>query len=354
VNAAHRIRIALLLAALAAVRPVAAQPPPSDTNKAARAAQFLQDGKKQLEAGDLEKACGLLAGSDALDPTTAALEALASCHERQGRVATAWKDYRELVRRQEVAHDDRAEASRQRAAALEPRLARLLVRIAQPPPDVEVRCDLEVVPKSVLGADTAGEPVDPGAHEIVVHAAGFVDYRTAVSAKAGASVIVDVPALQPSGPPPAAPSSAPAASAPAASCAPSAAAGAEAPSSLRRSPRLPIGIVLGGAGLIGVGVGAGFGVSAISKNLDSNTVYDTCKAPGASPDACARGRDLRSSAQSAATASTIALTAGGAGVLAGVLILAWPTSKAAPSGTGLRVTPLAGPSVGGAAVLGSF
>jgi hypothetical protein len=341
VNAARRVLLTLLIAALAA--PIAAQAePPPDPDKVARAAQLLQDGKKQLDLGDLEKACGLLAGSDALDPTAAALESLASCHERQGRVATAWKDYRELVRRLEAAHDGGADLARRRVADLEPRLARLVVRLAQPPPGVEVRCDLDVVPKSALGADAAGEPVDPGTHEIVVHAAGFVDYRTAVAAKTGATVTVDVPLLQPS------------------ATSPAAASGAEGPTtSPRSSARLPVGIALGAAGLIAVGVGTAFGISAISKNLDSNTIYDTCKAPGAPPDACAKGRDLRSGAQSAATASTVGLISGGAGVLAGVLVLVWPSPKTAPPGragglTRLRVTPLAGPNAGGAAVLGTF
>jgi hypothetical protein len=112
---------------------------------------------------------------------------------------------------------------------------------------------------------------------------------------------------------------------------------------------------VGGVGLVGLGIGAAFGVSAISKNLESIKFYDTCKAPGAPADACAQGRDARSGAQSAATASTIGLVAGGAGVLAGVLVLAWPSAKTpAPARSGIRVTPLAGPSVGGATVLGSF
>jgi hypothetical protein len=363
-----RVVLAFLLAGLVAAVPVAAQPPPPapapspsssaapspssapsasvsaappsvppalPKAEAARADELFQEGKRLLEQGRLEAACPLLASSDALDPTIGSLGLLAACHEQQGRVATAWKDYREVLRRAEAARDDRAEFARQRVTALEPRLPRLVVRLASPTPGIEIRRDSEPLPSAEVGATVA---VDPGAHEILASAPGRTDYRVIVMAAEGAVVTVDVPALQPIAPPP-----------------PPAPVASSVAETHRRSARIPVGLALGGVGLVGLGVGIAFGVSAINSNLDSNTVYDTCKAPGAPPDACSKGRDMRSSAFSAATVSTIGVSVGAAGVLAGALVLFLPSSKApGPAREGFRVTPFVGPQGGGAVAAGSF
>jgi hypothetical protein len=311
--------------------------PPAVAGETARAEALFQEGKRLLEQGKTDAACTLLAQSDAAEPAVSTLGLLAACHEQQGRLATASREYRETVRRATAAGDSRGEFARQRAAELAPRLPRLVIRLAAPDPGVELSRDGEPVPASEVGLEV---PVDPGRHEIVARAPGRRDQRVVVLAVEGAAVTAFVPALALLAPPPPPVPAAPL---------PVAAKGA--------SVRRPVGFILGGAGLAGLGMGIGLGVSARDANLASQKIHDTCAAPGMPPDACATGRALRSSAFTAATASTVGLVVGAVGVGAGLVLVFWPSSGApapGPARTGLYVTPLTGPRGGGAALGGAF
>ncbi|MFT3770220.1 MAG: hypothetical protein QM820_32730 [Minicystis sp.] len=315
----------------------AADPPaqaPAPAADASKADALFQEGKRLFEQNNLAAACNLLARSDALDPSVGALGLLAACHEQQGKLAAALREYRETARRAEAARDARGEFARQRAAALDARVPKLLVRLVAPAPGTEVRRDGERWPASAIGAEI---PVDPGPHEITVTAPGRVEQRVRVLAKEGAVVTVDVPELAPVAPaaiacPPPPPETA----------------------AQRLGARLPAAIVTGGVGLVGLGVGIGFGVAALNKNVASNTLHDTCKLPGAAPGACAAGRDARDAAYRAGTISTVGfgVAAAGAGVAAALLL--WPRDKATPARAGLSVTPLVGTDGGGALVRGRF
>jgi hypothetical protein len=109
-----------------------------------------------------------------------------------------------------------------------------------------------------------------------------------------------------------------------------------------------------GAGVVGVGLGAFFGLRAQSKNDDSLAL---CRPDD--PSRCtAEGKSLRDDAAGAATVSTIGFVAGGALLAGGVVLLLTapgaeePRVAARPRRTGprysLRVTP------GGLSFGGSF
>ena len=104
-----------------------------------------------------------------------------------------------------------------------------------------------------------------------------------------------------------------------------------------RSTWRNVGWVVGGVGIVGLGIGAAFGISAISNNNSSNA-NGHCDATGCD----ATGTSLRNDAISNATASTITFIAGGVLTAAGiVLVVVAPVDKKATTGT-LEVRPLVG------------
>lgn len=343
-------RLTCLCAAAAALIAVASTassaradgaPPAPAAN--ARADALFQEGKKLLEQGSFGPACERLALSDTLDPTISTLGLLAACHEQQGRTATAWREYRATEKRAEAAGDTRAEFARQRAAALEPLLARLVIRVEHPSPEIEVLRNLESLPVDKLGSDVI---VDPGAYEILVRAPKKAPYRVTVTVKEGARADVVIPELAAEG------SVSPASKiesgallvAPAPMAKP-AVAGEAGPAS---NPRLPGALVAGGIGLVGVGLGVAFGFVALDRNRQSTTLHALCQPPGAPPnaDACDKGATLRDGAFTAATASTVSFGIGAAGLVTGAVLLLLPSAKS-PAIT-------LAPTAGGAIVSGRF
>jgi hypothetical protein len=307
-------------------------PPPSEA--AAKADALFQEGKRLLEAGSFDPACALLAQSDALDPTVSALGLLAACHEQQGKLATAWREYQETARRAADAHDERGDFAKQRAAALAPRLPKIAVHVARGAPGLELRRDGELQPESAIGAEIA---VDPGPHELTVTAPGRVEQRIRVVAKEGAVITADVPELAPIATAPIAPPPPP-----------------PETTAQRLGARLPAGIAVGTVGLVGLGIGIGFGVSALNQNLESKSIYNTCKAPGAPAGACDEGRTLRDGSFRAGTISTIGFGFAVAGIGVGAALLLWPRAKTPAAARAVEVTPIAGAQGGGALVGGRF
>ena len=330
--------------------------PPADS---ARADILFQEGKRLLEQSSFSAACARLAMSDALDPTISTLGLLAACHEQQGRTATAWLEYRATQKRAEAAGDNRADFARQRADALEPGLPRLLIHFEKPSPGVQVLRNLEAVPADRMGVDVT---VDPGAYEILAQAPNKEPYRITVTAREGARVEVVIPELLPIGSAPRAarPVEAPPAVPPRAPL-PATAPPATPPPA---NPFLPAAAVLGAVGLSGLGFGVAFGIAATNKNLESTTLHETCS----SASACAAGAELRHSAFTSATISTVGFSVGVASLGAGALLLLLPSGKSRPLSPGsggapgsaatvartVRLTPLAGAAVGGALLSGRF
>lgn len=335
----RKTALAALLAALTltsvahAQDPPAPAPAPPAAGATSRADALFQQGKQLLEQGKFAEACDLLAQSDKLDPSVSALGLLATCHEQQGRIATAWREYVEAAQRAEAARDERGAFAKQRAAAIEPRLPRIAVRVLKPMAGLEVQRDGEPIAGDQLGASI---PVDPGPHELTFSAPGHEPQRIRLSAKESAVVTIDAPDLAlVAGP---------------VACPP-----APAPPSSRLGARLPAAIALGGVGLAGLGVGIGFGAHAMDRNSASKSLEEICVAESGPRGACAAGKDARNGAYRAATVSTIGFIAGGVGVGVAVALLAWPSKRAAaPKLGGIDVTPLVGVDGGGASVRGSF
>jgi serine/threonine-protein kinase len=109
------------------------------------------------------------------------------------------------------------------------------------------------------------------------------------------------------------------------------------------------GLLVGGAGIVAVGVGLGFGADAMSK-LDS--ANEICDGPRC---ATQQGADDMTTAGSSAGVATALCIAGGAAIGAGVVLyLIAPSKPAATEVGGLRLAPVVGPSQAEIHLSGTF
>jgi serine/threonine-protein kinase len=280
-------------------------------DKATAEALFNQ-GTKLLDEKNYAEACPKLAESLRLDPGVGVMLYLADCFEQSGKTASAWAQFRDaqdLAGKQGDAK--RADIARGRANALEPKLPKLVITVAAEAKTagLEVKRDDAVVGEAQWGAPL---PVDPGAHAIAASAPNKKTWVTNVDVPAdgGSPVTVAIPALE--------------AGAEGGGGGAAGAVGGEGGGG-GRSQRL-IGLVVAGVGVVAVGVGAVFGLSAISQLNDSNSSGHCHPDNHCDPT----GIQMRSDASSSATLSTIFVGAGAAALVGGaVLYFTAPSAKAA-------------------------
>jgi hypothetical protein len=105
------------------------------------------------------------------------------------------------------------------------------------------------------------------------------------------------------------------------------------------------GLVAGAVGIIGLGVGAGFGVDAIVKQSDAHCPDNQCR-PGSNPAALG-------DAQTAGTLSTVFFVAGGVLAASGILTW-WLAPRAAVSTAWVRPVPLTLARGGGLGLAGEW
>lgn len=292
--------------ALADETPAAAPsaPAPRETSKKAVAQELFDQGLKLIEEGKLAEACPKLAASNKAEWAPGTTFQLADCYERTGRLASAWALYLECEPhfRNRNPPDQRADLAEQRADSLYPKLSRLLISV--PPeanePGLVVRRDGEVVDGSQWGT---GLPVDPGKHVVEASAPGKRTWRWEAEVGAGgATVSVPVPPLE-SG----------------LTTAPGGGSG------LPLQKKIAIGA--GAAGVVGAALGGLFGgltLGAVSQADQS------CTKVGDVFQCDATGADLRRSASTYSTVSTVGLVAGGLLVAGGVVLWFTAPSTAPP------------------------
>lgn len=319
--------------ALAADPPVETPPaeptPPPETT---RADALFQEGKLLMEQAKFVEACDKLAESDALDPAIGTLGLLATCHEQQGRLATAWREYNQTATRAEAVGDERGAFARERAKAIEPQVPKLLVRfVIVDPNSVVLRSGVRLQAEE-LGVPT---PIDPGTYEIVVRYPDKPEFRATVTALVGKTAEVEVPN-------PNAPKQQDVArKAPIVATAPTSISGTK------------IGaLIAGGIGVVGLGVGAAYGISAAGKNSSSISIQQRC----ISPQECEKGKELRSQAFAAATVANVGVGIGLVGVGTAVVLALLPNRSASVGSKNkeARFIPWAAPTGGGAYFVGHF
>jgi PEGA domain len=313
------LRIALLsslLASLLGARGTAsAQLTSADR---ALATDLFQRGRKALLAGAYAEACPLLEESQRLDPAGGTLLNLALCHEQIGRTASAWSEFHDaLAQARRERREDRAQYAAQHIAALDTRLARLLIELS---PEAAALPGLRVLRDgSELGGSSlnVAMPVDPGEHSVRASAPGYQasEQRITVPDR-GDTQRVLIAALSPVVIAQAPPAPVVAPSAPAAALAvpvsKSPPPKSKPPSHVRRGA-----IVSFALAVVSAALATGFGVRAINLRDEAES---HCRAGRCSPEAF----ELNDRARRFADTSTALSVVAGVGV-AGGLFLWWRT-----------------------------
>jgi hypothetical protein len=296
---------------------------------------LFRDAKKLLDSGKVADACPMLAESQRLDPGGGTQLMLALCYEADGKVLTAQKAFEDtiaLAKRDKRA--DREKIAKEHLGVLAPKIPKLVVSVASGAQveGLEVKRDGVVVQPFGFGTATT---LDPGQHSVEATAPGRKRWSTTVTLAAdGKTVTVEVPVLASDQPPPVVSSSAP----------------PPPPPKPERNGRFVPGLVVGGAGVVALGVGAFFGYRALSKRQEADDLCPT--AVCASP----RGPELVDEARSSATVSNVAMIIGVVGVGVGGYLLLTSSSGGQATGTKLPIRASAGasPSGGGFSLAGSF
>lgn len=178
-----RAHIAAILGVLSCAAVASADP---------EAKRLFDEGRALLDRGRVPEACKRFASSLERERAAGTMLNLGECAERGGRLARAWALYDEAAREYERTDKPAAmKFARDRAVTLEPRLATVIVRVAEPTDGLVVRVAGEPVPPG----DAHARFHDPGALTVTARAPGRARFQTTVRGVAGARVVVEVPAL---------------------------------------------------------------------------------------------------------------------------------------------------------------
>lgn len=293
------------------------------------AEKLFREAREDMKRQDFAAACPKFAQSLQLMPMPGTLLNLSECEEKQGRLVEALKHLREGITKLPP-NDERVAGAKARESALGKRVPSVTVRLAADlASGTRVTVDGEDVP-----ADRIGGPVEvnPGKHTFEATAPNGSKSSKAIHLSEGDRGEVRL--------------SAPSTSTPSQ--------GTVREKADSGSSLSTWGYIVGGLGVVGLAVGAGFAVKA--KGLDD----DARKAPHYYPSTgsgnfcdqtCA---DTNNDARSAATIAQLAI-GGGAALLVGgaAMILFAPSSPQRESGR-VSISPTAGPGMAGVHMGGAW
>jgi hypothetical protein len=303
--------------------------------------------KALLDAGQVTDACAKFAESKRLAPGLGVTLYLADCYERIGRTASAWTEFRAAEGLARGRSDRRAEVARARAETLEPKLERLTIDVTPTVPRAGLRILLD---GGAVAAEEWGLPiaVDPGNHVVIAAAPNHPDRTFAFhvgpdikTATVRIETLEDPAAPEPTPPP-----------TPTSPVAPTSASTRPSPNPSEKKRPFDSGAALrwtgigvGALGLVGIGVGAAFGLTAKSE-LDRSNQSGDCD----TRDVCSSaGLKLRHEAGNSATLSTVFFALGGVALAGGVILYSIPLRS---SPVALRLSPA--PGGGTAAIRATF
>lgn len=295
--------------------------------EAATARTLFDGARKLMKQGKYAEACPKLEEGARLNPGIGMRFNLADCWEHLGRSASAWSLYLDVAAAAKLAKQpEREKEARKAASRLEAKLARLTLEAPERVAGLEVKRDGTIVGEAGFGV---AAPLDPGTHNIEVTAPEHEPWSTKVEIGEAAQIIVKIPKLKaipkPKPPPP-----------------------PEPPEPPGLGPTKTTALILGGAGVVGLGVGIFFGSRALSLNEESKKRCDG--------NLCdAEGFQLRTDARRWGSGATIAIIAGTIGV--GAAAVLWFTAPSPPTkdkASIQRVSPWFAGNAGGITVRGEW
>jgi hypothetical protein len=156
------VRVAVSLLLLVALCVAAAA-----QNPRAAAEASLRKGRNLLRLGKVREACDAFEESQRLDAQSSTLFALAACHEKVGKITSAWLAYREVAARD--GNRDRRRRANELATKLASKVPKLFLELDHELPGLAVTLSGKDITEHV-GMDI---PVDPGAYTVVVSATNY-------------------------------------------------------------------------------------------------------------------------------------------------------------------------------------
>ncbi len=323
-------RFGILLAALLAAGGANAQAP----SATATAEALFAEGRRLASEGNYAAACPKFEAAEKVAPSPGTLLNLADCYEKTGRVASAWASFRDAVSLSRSAgRADLVGQAQRRAAALEGRLSKLTVTVTATAPSLEVFRDAVPVPKEAWATPVA---VDPGEHVVEARAPGRKAARYVVLAPPeGQTTTLNVPELDVEVARPVEPTPAP--TSPVAPVRGAPVGGRLDATPSRATEQKVFALVTAGAGLVALGVGGVFALSATGKRDDSLAECGAKKG-FANDNLCTEaGKSLRDDALAVGNIATVFSLVGLLGLGAGGVL--WFTAPRAKDTVSLRLAP---------------
>jgi hypothetical protein len=269
-----------------------------------RADALYREAVELFKGGNVKGACAKLDESFGLDPKTQTLFSLAKCRQREGRVATAWLQFTELVKRGEREGDAAKLAEyKTKVAELDRLVPRATLRLESHPEVTEVRLDGKPVPRSQWAAPV---PIDPGEHVFQFSGTGKADAEKRINVREGEAISVEFDPLRDA----------------AAGGGPPGEGGAGGSVSTKDGSSPTLGYILGGVGIAAIGVGTITGIVAIN---DKSTADDRFERRDPA------FKDSDDAASTMALVSTISWVVGIIGVGAGAYLILTHDSKKSAS-----------------------
>lgn len=186
----------------------------ADPPEWAEAAKLLDEGRALMsKRGSLDEACTVLKKSYTLRKRGDTLLNLAECHRRQGKTATAWREFDEAIRyAKEADYSEAVRAAEHYRDQLSKTLSELVIEApveAERPKDLTVTLDGEPLPIQQWGQTLY---VDPGPHQVAAKAPNYEPFSASpVAGVRGSRSVVQLklvplppppPKPQPAQPPP--------------------------------------------------------------------------------------------------------------------------------------------------------
>src|SRR5262245_38827392 len=167
--------------------------------QSAEAEVLFREGRKLIKDGNLAAGCDKLAASERIETSIGTLLNLGDCKEKLGKLASAWGAFTKAEAIARRSGDDKRQAeAHKRAAAIEPRVAKLVIEVTRKVDGLVIRRDGEIVEPAMW---QVAVPVDPGTYAISAEAPGYIAWHgEVVIERAGPTIdgrrVITVPSLE--------------------------------------------------------------------------------------------------------------------------------------------------------------